>query len=260
MMTAKPERWTEQAIYKRLESRYPSPAYVLLPQVRNGTGFTKRARTADAIAVSVWPSRGLYLTGFEIKVSRNDWRKELADPSKSVSIQKYCRYWYVVSPVDVVPIDEVPDAWGLIYVHKKKTTVQKQAPKLDEQPPDMPFVCSVLRSASEAMVTRDELRRHVDKATAHAAEAIEKAKHYDMMAYDLERLRERVCAFEEASGVSLKNNWSAGRIGEAVKVVQDVGLDGIAAATRSFKERVDGISQRLGHALAALEKSEVSDG
>jgi hypothetical protein len=49
-----------------LRTFYSQPEHVLIPQVRNGTGFTS-TRTADAIAMVVWPSRGFALTGIEIK-------------------------------------------------------------------------------------------------------------------------------------------------------------------------------------------------
>lgn len=85
---SKPFHWTERLVFERLAKVFPPPAFVLLPQVRNGTGFSRRrTRTADAIAASVWPSRGLYLVGVEIKVCVHDWRRELADAAKSESAE-----------------------------------------------------------------------------------------------------------------------------------------------------------------------------
>ena len=45
----------------------------------------------------VWPSRGLYLHGFEIKVHRNDWLRELKNPAKAEEIAGYCHFWWVVA-------------------------------------------------------------------------------------------------------------------------------------------------------------------
>ena len=55
----------EGGVFEALKTRYNSPEYCLLPQVRNSTGYSSKVRTADAIAMSLWPSRGLTLTGFE---------------------------------------------------------------------------------------------------------------------------------------------------------------------------------------------------
>ena len=55
----------EGGVFEALKTRYNSPEYCLLPQVRNSTGYSSKVRTADAIAMSLWPSRGLTLTGFK---------------------------------------------------------------------------------------------------------------------------------------------------------------------------------------------------
>ena len=50
-------------------------------------GFERRqVRTADMMAISTWPSRGLYAVGIEIKVNSSDLAKELASPSKADDI------------------------------------------------------------------------------------------------------------------------------------------------------------------------------
>jgi hypothetical protein len=60
---------------------YARPAWALFGNVRNTTGSgSRQERYADGIAVSLWPSRGLEIHGIEIKVDRQDWKRELADP------------------------------------------------------------------------------------------------------------------------------------------------------------------------------------
>src|SRR5688572_18266988 len=79
-----------------LAKRFAPSAYAFLPQLRNGTGFG-RTRTADAVAMSLWPSRGIYLHGFEIKVGRGDWLSELRQPEKAEEIARFCKYWSLVA-------------------------------------------------------------------------------------------------------------------------------------------------------------------
>jgi hypothetical protein len=47
--------------------------------------------------MSLWPSRGIELHGIEIKVSRNDWLKELGDPAKADEIARFCDRWWVAA-------------------------------------------------------------------------------------------------------------------------------------------------------------------
>jgi hypothetical protein len=55
-------------IFASLKAVFPHPAHTLLSNVRNGTGFSRSPRTADAIVVSTFPSRGLWLAGVETKL------------------------------------------------------------------------------------------------------------------------------------------------------------------------------------------------
>ena len=63
---------TESDLTDALKARFCLPAWAFFPAVRNAAGFDAN-RTADGIAMSLWPSRGLEVYGFEIKVSRGDW-------------------------------------------------------------------------------------------------------------------------------------------------------------------------------------------
>ena len=74
---------TASAIINALAAKFKAPEYAFLTEVRNSVGFSSKVRTADAMAMSLWPSRGLYMTGFEVKVSRADWKKELEQPEKA---------------------------------------------------------------------------------------------------------------------------------------------------------------------------------
>lgn len=148
-VTDRRDDWSEAQVFEKLERVFPSPAFILLPQVANGTGQSRAKRRAvDALAVSVYPSRGLYLAGIEIKITRSDWVKELREPDKAADIQRFCRFWYMACPTGVIPEGEVPPNWGLIYTRRDGATIVKPAADLEFQSPDMPFLCSVLRSAA----------------------------------------------------------------------------------------------------------------
>jgi hypothetical protein len=140
-----------------LAENYPAPDYAFLPEFRGGTGWGRESR-ADAIAMDLWPSKGLELIGFELKTSRADWQRELKQPDKADPIKQFCDRWYLV--VDdwnivkhhFVEKSEVPNDWGFIrlddsiYLPKLKTI--KEAPQLNPIPIDRLFLASLMRRAS----------------------------------------------------------------------------------------------------------------
>ena len=155
-MKKRTEVSSAQVLAALREGPFRAPAFAFLQEVRNGTGYGRQERYADALAVSCWPSRGLFIAGIEVKVSRQDWKRELDDPAKSADIQRWCDYWWIAAPPDVVVLAEVPETWGLYVVDGKKVTVAKEAPKLTPEPLTTRFVASILRNAG---ADQDRLRK-----------------------------------------------------------------------------------------------------
>ena len=131
--------------------RYKGPEWVRFSEVANGTGANIQRR-ADAICMNIWPSGGYAVHGFEVKVSRADFLSEMKHISKAEEIKKYCDFWWLVCPKNLVSADEVPHDWGLMEVQRNGLRIRKQAQKLDSVSLDKGFVASVLRSAQK----RDE--------------------------------------------------------------------------------------------------------
>lgn len=144
---------TEQ-VREALVRRYPEPEWVLLHELRNQTGYAKQERYADAVAFNMYPSRGQKVVGFEIKVSRADFKKELASPDKSAAIQRFCDHWYVVlGAADIYRPDEdvFPPTWGLLVPAARGGLVEvKAAPQLDRQVYPHTFIMALLRNAAKS--------------------------------------------------------------------------------------------------------------
>lgn len=99
---------SSQHVLSLLRERYPKDSHALITEVGNATGYATN-RHADAIAMSLWPSRGLEIMGFEVKVSRSDWVSELKNPAKADAIALYCdTWWLVVSDAKIVQPGELP--------------------------------------------------------------------------------------------------------------------------------------------------------
>ena len=107
-----------------LRERYSVDEWVLAFEVAPETGGG--TRRADAVAMNMWRSRGHAIHGFEFKVSRSDWLRELRDPSKADAVAQYCDCWWLVIDGDnIIKDDELPEGWGLIAVVRDKNHASK---------------------------------------------------------------------------------------------------------------------------------------
>jgi hypothetical protein len=82
-------------VWDMLRERHPAPEWAIFFEVANGLGVSDR-RYADAVAMSLFPSRGLDVHGFEVKTARGDWLRELKNPKKADVIASYCDFWWLV--------------------------------------------------------------------------------------------------------------------------------------------------------------------
>jgi hypothetical protein len=197
---------------------FPAAAFAWLYEVSNATGWGRK-RYADALVLQCWPSRGIFLTGIEVKVDRYDWARELRNPEKAEEIQQWCSYFYLAAPPGVVNLDEVPKAWGLYVVDGKKATRVKEAPEQKPKPLTRAFVASILRNFSGQL---DAARQEGKDAAVEAAQA-----EYDVDA--VAKVREELTAAKlELARVTHQLEYKTADYDNLVKGVrafeQDAGL------------------------------------
>jgi len=148
---------TEKDVVDLIRRRYCTdagngPAAVILPQVRNAAGFDA-TRTADAIVMGLWPSRGLHLEGFEVKCSRADLLAELRQPEKAEAFARWCdRWWLVLADGAHIKDGELPEPWGLLVCRGDKLYQAKAAP-VRQVPDAIPktMLASMLRQHDREM-------------------------------------------------------------------------------------------------------------
>jgi hypothetical protein len=230
--------WTQAKLVELLRVRYPSRSHALLPQVRSETGSGSRdVRTADAIVMSLWPSRGIEMLGFELKVSKTDWRKELADPAKAEEIAQYCDAWWIVAPPGVVDVAELPKPWGLLVPSAARDCLvaAKEAPALDAKPLTKTFLASILRRAQEVVVPEARLEAEYERGRADGKKQAD---------WESALLRKSVEEFERASGVCISSAWKGGRIGEAVAAVLLDGSENALWTERYYRDEIEGLRTR----------------
>lgn len=219
---------SEGAIFEALKTRYRNPEYCLLPQVRNATGFPRTVRTADAIAMSLWPSRGLTISGFEIKSHRGDWLSELRKPEKSSEIQQYCDEWWIVIPdadPEVVQESELPVTWGLLKATEKSVRVVKQAPKLQPISINNHFLASILRAVDGYQAPLDAIEAARKRGFEEGKKETNFSNEIEIkkLRGDLADAKRKIHEFQRESGMSIEWYGDAPRVGKALRLFMDQG-------------------------------------
>jgi len=213
------KKFTSSDIEDLLRNRFAPPAWAFLPQVRSATGFGN-SRTADAIAMSLWPSRGLGITGFEIKIYRSDWLAELKNPAKAEEIAAYCDFWYIAAPKGIIAEGELPENWGHLEPFGQTMRVKKEAKRMTSIEPDRLFLAAILRKAQECITPSSKLGKEYMRGLKQGRGERDKANEYREECYN--NLLKKVDIFEKASGVKIKDTWKNQKeIGEAVRIVLD---------------------------------------
>ena len=205
-------------LFIRLQGTFSAPGYITLEEVRDATGFDGH-RTADAIAISLYRSRGKALWGFEMKVSRNDWLKELKQPEKAESIMQYCNYWGLVVPdKNIVKDGELPDSWGMFVAQKNRLKCVKPCPKLDPLPMSLTMLTALAYAINQRGTKADE--HALNKARNEGYQNGLKSTHGAYYEDQYNKLVNKVVAFEKASGLNIQYGWAKpDRIGEIVKLI-----------------------------------------
>lgn len=205
------------------EKRYEAREWAMFREVRNVRGFSGQVRSADAIALNLWPSRGHEIHGIEIKVSRSDWKHELSDPAKADAMAAFCdRWWLAVSDESIVQPGELPPTWGLYVVTESKVACKVEAPKLEAQPLTKQVVINLIKRYADQLddITRaayqDGHQHGVDSGSPEAQRQRERVEN------ELKGLQVGIEQFEQASGVKLAHSWDKGAVGAAVKLVLEM--------------------------------------
>ena len=250
----------DTGIHGLLLERYPAPAWATFFEVASGIG-RHSGRYADAITMSLFPSRGLDFHGFEIKHNRADWLRELKNPEKADLIASYCDYWWVViSDEKIVKLDEVPRPWGVL-VRKGASLVQtKAAKRLKARKIDRTFVAALLRRAEEMAANERKLAQQKYSDTPEIKKSYEKGKKagieeanedFKMETANHSSLKREVAEFERKSGLDI-NQWNGGRLGEAVESLRYLKKTTSVESLHSAAESLEKAAQELRSKASAL--------
>jgi len=200
-----------------LSKRYCQPEWAFFPQVRSSTGYANRI--ADGVAMNMYRSRKYEIHGFEIKVSREDWLKELKNPQKADEIFQYCdKWWLVISDKNIIQDGELPKGWGLIVVRGKGLVIKIRGEYNKAKIIDLGFIASLLRSASEGMLPKDSIQQQIHDAWERG----KKSQNYTIESAEkrAERYKKIIETFEKEAGVRIQdwyNNQDAEKVGRLLR-------------------------------------------
>lgn len=227
-----------------MRKRFSADAYALLFEVGNSTGFGC-SRHCDALAMSLWPSRGLGVFGFEFKISRSDWVRERDNPAKAEAIQQYCdEWWLVVSDPAIVQTGELPETWGLMTLNSRGALeVVIKAPKLTAQPWPREFIAAVLRSAADPVAAIDNAALYRARQEGKEEESRFREREKQRLEQELSKLRHDIATFENTTGVSISKRYG-GITAREFKLAMESLND------RTFEDHVSSVHE----ALASLDR------
>jgi len=244
---------------RMIRKRHSGDAWVVLSEVSNSTGFA-RSRSADVVALGTWPSRGLDLHGFEIKVSRSDLLSELAKPEKADGVGKYCSYWWlVVSDAKLVEGVAIPGTWGVLAPRNKILREIKKPERLEAKPWTPAFAASLIRNYARGVVSITELEKERAERDAIIRDEVKKARDRDesqsgQHLKQLEDLQERVRVAEQIVGCDL-HRWDMDTLRAGVAIAKDgCNPARMLSAIERIKMHADSVLQAAKHAEESIEK------
>lgn len=230
------------------------------------------------MAFGCWPSSGFVRLGFEVKVARGDFLRELEDHAKRAALEQHCHQVWFVVPAGVCEPREIPEPWGLLQVAGDGLRARVKAQHRAVGPVAEPLAVGAIRRLVEAQqaearrhhrfdgveLTQDDLDRRVDELTASARARL--ARDQAAAAERMQKVDEARQAFEAEAGVwwdvwaqvrtaaegyrlapqHAKIPPTRAQILEAVHRIRERGRDSLAASLRAARDRCDA-------ALLALE-------
>jgi hypothetical protein len=252
---------TTEVIKAAMRKTWCGPENALVWEVALATGAVARQRYADALIMSLWPSRGLELHGVEIKVSRADWKREAANPEKAEAIAAYCdRWWVHVAPGVIHDLAEVPMTWGVREYNGTRWKTLREATKTDALPMDRAFLASIMRRSVEgveaiaAMQMAGRIEAQRKEFDARVAQGIKQATDRKAGAQSaLDRI-------EAALGLKITTDYDYGgvdptELGALIKAIVQTGLASQYGGLFSLRHNAENIGRLAAQAVKAIDEA-----
>jgi len=250
-----------------LRARFCEPYWWFMSEVRNATGFNA-TRSADGIAIGLYGSKGLEVLGFEVKVSRSDWRAEMEHPEKSREFLTYCDSWYlVVADQSIVLPGEAPKEWGIMAPNKRGTGLRISSMPSQLKPKPLPrelLASLIQRTIYDVKVrTENELggadvekRMHAAREEGRLREKESADQHRKNAEEGYARIQEKIDEFERACGIRVSRYSNMAELGATLQAIRS-GDEGILHRMELIANGIDRDHRNLKEFLEDLDKVRV---
>lgn len=244
-------------VYGILRKKYPAAEYALMKEVSDAAGFS-RSRSADYVVMSFWPSRGLAISGIEVKSFRGDWLNEKKNPEKAENIFQYCDYfWLLTTDETVANLNEIPESWGWMCIKGTRIVIMKDAPKLDPKDVSHHFMAAMLKRACDKteFIHKSQIEDRIEYEKETAVNSVR--KEYQHLQKEYDSLKSDVEKFNKTSGINLRSyyRWQtdAEEIGKAVKFLTGGGAVQLRKELEAMEPELTKIYTEFGSVLKTIK-------
>lgn len=210
----------------------------------------------DAVILNVWANATREVHGVEIKVSKEDWRKEQEHPTKLPALQEHCDRVWLAAPKGVISKGALPKGIGLLECTDKQAKAAVR-PDAISRKPWSPQVWSHLMGRYTREFTPkhaiDQARREgYAAATEHARQ--QRERHTGGSNDD----REIIQRFQRLTGFVLTKYTPEAditRFGVLARELQEGEAGRHLSRLHSILNQVDGISNMIRTTVENVEKA-----
>jgi hypothetical protein len=253
-------------LHEAVQNTFAAGKYVYLREVRDATGFDA-VRTADAIAIGMYRSVGRAIHGFEMKVSRADWRKEMTQPQKAESLFRFCDTWSLIAPDEkIVAEGELPPSWGFGVPVQKRSNALPRIHWVKKPPQLKPMHYSIVFLTALIHAARAEPGRNIQEIIQAARDEGQQSNNQILQraTTKIERLQKIIDDFSRLSGVYiLQFSNDADIVASAKEFKEYKEYKALSRSSESYREQLSGLyaqAERITKGLRKVLKIEEPDG
>lgn len=121
---------TAQVLHALRRDLYPAETHVWATEVTVPGIESNRRMDAATICTNRTP---FHVEGFEVKVSRSDWRNDMGGEKSLQARNAVDRFWFVFGSPDIYKVEEVPADCGIIHVQGDRAVKVREASQPKEE-------------------------------------------------------------------------------------------------------------------------------
>lgn len=248
------KKLTAHDLSMAIAQRYEAPEWHV------ETELTLDNRRLDVVAFNMWGARQYRVAGFEIKISRGDWMRELAQFQKSEGWMEVVDTFWIVTPPKLVRPDELPAGWGHLELCGSRLMTRAHATQRAPQrvlPRELTArLISRVRDASANAARRRDLEEH-RKLSEEIEQRIrsQAASEAEQTLQELQQLRRERAELMAVAGIGPREWGAHEKLMRVARLFAEAQTDGRNLVHR-VKLAAEAVGQHHQHLVNALQTME----